>query len=225
MHVLVVEDNRELAENIGLFLGDRHHIVDYASDGRTGLRLASAGSYDAIILDIGLPAMDGLELCERFRNETKKVTPVLFVTARDSLDDKLRGFASGADDYLIKPFSLLELEARLIALVRRSDRRGSDRITWVADLEFDANMLTVSRGGQRIALKPMALKVLALLCRASPRIVTRAELEREIWGNDVPEDDVLRAHIYAIRNAIDRPFPVKLLHTVHGVGFRLSADS
>ena len=224
MQILIVEDNQELAENMGQFLGDRDHIVDYASDGRMGLRMAARGAHDVIILDVGLPAMDGLELCKALRGEAKMYTPVLMVTARDSLDDKLRGFSSGADDYLAKPFSLLELEARILALVRRTERNRSNRITRIADLEFDGDTRLVSRAGQRIVLKPMSLKILTLLCKASPAVVTRAELEREIWGDDVPDDDVLRAHIYAIRNAIDRPFAVKLLHTVHGIGFRLGID-
>lgn len=221
MHVLIVEDNPELAVNIGQFLEDRTHVVDFAADGRVGLRLAIGSTYDAIVLDLMLPALDGLELCRKLRSEHQKLTPVLMLTARDTLPDRLRGFSVGADDYLVKPFSLLELEARLLALVRRTDHRRSERILRVADLQYDLNTLTVTRGGQLVALKPMALRILALLMRASPRVVTRAEIEREIWADNLPDDDVLRAHIHAIRSAIDKLYPVKLLHTLHGIGFRL----
>jgi DNA-binding response OmpR family regulator len=225
MHVLIVEDNLELADNIGTFLEKRNHVVDFANDGETGLHMAVNGEHDVIVLDIGLPLMDGLEVCEKLRLQTRKRTPVLMLTARDLTDDKLRGFSAGTDDYLVKPFALIEFNARLNALARRFQSWQRDGRCKIADLEVDLNAFTVSRNGQTIQLKPAPMRILSLLCRASPWLVSRAAIEREIWGNEPPNEGLLRAHIYAIRNAIDKPYPVKLLHTVHGVGYRLVAPS
>jgi DNA-binding response OmpR family regulator len=223
MHVLIVEDNLELADNIGSYLEKRNHVVDFANDGEAGLQMAVSGDHDVIILDIGLPGIDGLELCEKLRLQARKSTPVLMLTARDLTDDKLKGFSAGSDDYLVKPFALIELNARLDALARRFPRWQRDGRCRIADLEVDLNTFTVSRNGQTIQLKPAPMRILSLLCRASPWLVSRTAIEREVWGKEPPNEGLLRAHIYAIRNAIDRPYTVKLLHTIHGVGYRLVA--
>ncbi len=229
MNVLVVEDNRELAENIGMFLADRDHTVDFATDGRMGLRMATRGKHDVIVLDLGLPGMDGLEVCRRLRNEARHWMPVLIVTARESQNDKLLGIAAGADDYLVKPFTLSELESRLLALVRPLGRAKEDgeeepRIIRVADLEYNPRANTASRDGKPIRLTPMALKVLGVLCKASPRLVTRAELEREIWGSEIPDGDIVDAHISSLHSAIDQHFSLKLFTSVPGVGFRIGSE-
>lgn len=223
MHVLVIEDNRVMAENICRFLRARGHTTEHAPDGPSGLDRALSHTHEVIVLDLMLPGLDGLALCQRLREEARTRTPVLMLTARDSLNDKLDGFAAGGDDYLVKPFSLFELEARLQALVRRSEApAGHPKRLQVADLEFDTDTQTVTRAGRPIKLRPTTRKILALLMRESHRVVSRAEIERHIWGGNPPEGDVLRVHMYAIRSAIDRPFQDKLLHNIYGTGYRIA---
>lgn len=222
MRILVVEDHRDIAENIGDYLGPKGHEIDYAADGITGLHLAVTHDYDVIVLDLMLPALDGLALCRKLREEAKKDTPVLMLTARDQLDDKVEGFRAGADDYLVKPFALKELELRLDALRRRSASRVVARALKVADLEFDPETQLVKRGGKRLELNPSLRTLLAVLMTNTHRVVRRDELEAALWGEDRPDADVLRAHIYALRSIIDKPFARKLVHTVHGTGYRLA---
>jgi DNA-binding response OmpR family regulator len=222
MRILVVEDHRDIAENIGDYLAPRGHEVDFAADGITGLHLAVANDYDVIVLDLMLPALDGLEVCRKLREEAKKATPVLMLTARDQLESKVQGFRAGADDYLVKPFALKELEIRLEALRRRSASAVTSRALKVADLEFDPDTQIVKRAGKRLDLNPSLRTLLGVLMTHTHRVVRRDELEAALWGEDRPDADVLRAHIYALRSIIDKPFARKLLHTVHGTGYRLS---
>jgi DNA-binding response OmpR family regulator len=221
MHILVIEDNQDLAANLYDFLEGKGYQVDAAADGITGLHLALVHDYDAIVLDLILPGMSGFDLCRKLREEAGKDTPVLMLTARDTLDDKLAGFECGADDYLVKPFSLRELEARLKALARR--RHASlAQVLRVADLTLDLGTLQVQRSGQSIELPPIPLKILQLLLRRSPRVVWRREIEQAIWGDSPPDSDALRAHMHVLRNAIDKPFQRPLLHTVRSIGYRLA---
>jgi DNA-binding response OmpR family regulator len=222
MRILVIEDNRDIAANIHDFLEGKGHIVDAAGDGITGLHLALVNEYEAIVLDLKLPGLDGIEVCRKLRNEARKDTPVLMLTARDTLPDKLMGFESGADDYLVKPFALQELEARLQALSRRGVPGAKSESVQIADLVFNPLTLRVRRAGQDIDLSPIELKILTLLMRESRRVVTRNQIEAEVWGDTPPESDSIRAHIHTLRNAIDRPFNVALIHTVHGIGYRLA---
>jgi DNA-binding response OmpR family regulator len=222
MAVLLIEDNTDLSVNIRDFLEPRGHSVGAAGDGVSGLRLATTRDFDVIVLDLGLPQMDGLEICQKLRTEVGKTTPILVLTARDSLEDKLLAFDSGADDYLTKPFALEELQARLLALVKRSTPDETTRILQVADLSLNLDTLEAVRGRQRIKLTPMELKILEILMRQSRRIVPRRELERALWGHGPPDSNALRAHIHSLRAAIDKPFALPLLHTVHSVGYRLS---
>jgi len=221
MHLLLIEDHEDLAANVCEYLGARGHIMDVAADGVTGLHLAVVNAYDAIILDVGLPGLDGVTLCRKLRHEAHKQTPVLMLTARDTLPDKLGGFAAGADDYLVKPFALQELEARVHALTRRG--QGGGVVLRAGDLAVNVDTLEVRRGGTRLELTPAALKLLILLMRASPRVLSRLEIELALWGDLPPESDALRTHIHALRAVIDKPFPAKLLHTVHGMGYRIQA--
>ena len=220
--VLLVEDNRGIAEMVGEFLERRGYSVDYASDGITGLRLAIAEPYDVIVLDLMLPGMDGLDLCRRLRNEAKKSTPVLMLTARDTLDDKLVGLDAGADDYLVKPFEIRELEARIRALIRRDRRQVSTEVLRVSDLVLDTATLRATRDGRDLMLSPIGLKLLTILMRESPRVVSRRDIEREVWGDLLPDSDTLRSHLYTLRKVIDKPFAKQLLHTIHSAGYRLA---
>ncbi|HEY0975573.1 MAG TPA: response regulator transcription factor [Solimonas sp.] len=224
MRLLLIEDNRDLAANIGEFLESRRHIVDYASDGLSGLHLAAVNSYDVVVLDLGLPGLDGVSLCKRLRDDARSSLPVLMLTARDTERDKLVGFDAGADDYLTKPFSLPELLARLTALQRRATGAHLSLLQ-VADLVLDTRSLVCRRAGRRLDLTPTGLRLLERLLAVSPRVVARRDVETLIWGDDPPDSDAaLRAHIHALRQAIDRDQPVKLLHTVHGIGYRLGVD-
>ncbi len=224
MQLLIIEDNRDIAANIGVFFEAKGHILDFAEDGVQGLELAIANRYDVIVLDLMLPRMDGLEVCRKLREENSIDTPILMLTARDTLDNKLEGYASGGDDYLIKPFSLLELEARLTALYRRAGGKVADKPIQVGDLLYNPQTMDVVRAGKQLEIKPTTKKILVMLMRASNRVVPRSEIENKIWGDDLPDGDPLRVHIYSIRNAIDKPFNKKLLHTIHGVGYRLTDE-
>lgn len=223
LRVLIIEDNRDIAANLGDFLTDRGHVVDYAFDGVTGLHLAVVNDFDAIVLDLALPGMDGLEVCRKLREDGRKETPVLMLTARDQLDDKLSGFESGADDYLVKPFELREVEARLKVVARRGQRIRPRELK-VADLHYNLETLTVSRAGQAIALNPTGLRLLEKLMTASPAVVTRRELEFHVWGEELPDSDSLRVHIHTLRAAIDKPFDQPLIHTRHGIGYCMVAQ-
>ena len=220
--VLLVEDNRSLSEMVGEYLESRGFGVDYAGDGVDGLRLASENSYDVVVLDLMLPRLDGIEVCRRLREESKKSTPVLMLTARDTLADKVTGLDAGADDYLVKPFAIQELEARVRALIRRDRRQVSAEVLRIADLVLDTSSLRVTRAGQDLQLSPIGLRLLTILMRESPRVVTRRDIEREIWGDGLPDSDTLRSHLYNLRKAIDRPFDKQLLHTVQTAGYRIA---
>lgn len=222
MYILVIEDNPHLIANLYDFLEPLGYVVDAAYDALSGLRFVLDNDYDAIVLDLTLPGMDGLELCRQLR-ETGDNTPVLMLTARDTLADKLEGFDSGADDYLVKPFALRELAARLKTLIKRTRREQSRAPLRVADLVFDPETLHLERAGQKITLPPIPLKILELLIRQSPRVVSRREIERRIWANERPDSDALRAHIHVLRAAIDKPFSTPLVRTVHGMGYQLAA--
>ncbi|GAA5011158.1 response regulator transcription factor [Lysobacter lycopersici] len=222
VRLLVVEDNRELVANLFQYFEARGHVLDAAPDGVVGLHLATNHAYDAIVLDWMLPRMDGTEVLRRLRGEHGSDVPVIMLTARGELPDKVHGLRSGADDYLTKPFALLELEARLDALVARSTARSRRRVLQVHDLRFDLDTHEVRRGDALLHLYPACRKLLETLMRASPAAVGREQLERALWGDDAPDRDMLRSHVYDLRRAIDGPFETKLLHTIPRVGYRLA---
>ncbi|WP_375741491.1 response regulator transcription factor [Pseudomonas boanensis] len=224
MRILLVEDNHDILANMVDYLELKGYVVDCARDGLSGLHLATSEHYDLIVLDIMLPGLDGYSLCRRLREEARRDTPVIFLTARDSLDDRLQGFKSGADDYLLKPFALSELAARIEAVLRRS-QGGGKRILQVADLCYDLDTLEVSRGGKALKLNPIGLKLLAVLMQKSPHLVRREALEEALWGDDCPDSDSLRSHIHQLRQVIDKPFSNPLLHTQHGLGYRLAESA
>ena len=221
MYILVIEDNPDLVENLYDFFEARGHVIDAAYDGNSGLRFVQQNAYDVLILDLMLPDIDGLKICSKLREQGYEL-PILMLTARDTLDDKLRGFNHGADDYLVKPFSLKELEVRLQALVRRVQKGVSKGLLLIADLTYNPITFNVKREGCTLELPPIPLKILELLMRQSPRVVSRTEIERHIWGDDLPETDSLRAHLHTLRTLIDKPFTLHLLQTVRGMGYRIA---
>ncbi len=221
MRILVVEDNRDILANVLDYLALKGYSVDCAQDGLSGLHLAATEHYDLIVLDIMLPGMDGYQLCKRLREDARRDTPIIMLTARDALDDRLQGLNAGADDYLLKPFALSELVARIEAILRRS--QGSrKRQLQVGELVYDLDTLHISRGGQALKLNPLGLKLLAVLMQKSPAVVRREALEEALWGDDCPDSDSLRSHIHQLRQVLDKPFAKPLLHTVHGIGYRLA---
>jgi len=221
MRILIIEDNADISASIYDFLESRGHIMDAAPDGVTGLHFAVSNDYDVIILDLGLPGIDGLDVCRRLREDAKRGTPVIMLTARDELEHKLAGFDSGADDYLVKPFLLEELAARVQVLHDRR-RRNAAEILRVADLSLDESQHRVTRCGQPITLSPIGFKILAFLMSESERVVARNEIEQIVWGDDPPDSDALRTHLSNLRNAVDKPFDKPLLHTIRGVGDRVA---
>lgn len=215
MLVLLIEDNRALAAHIIEYLELDDIECDYTERGDHGLELAQQGVFDMIILDINLPGLDGLSVCRQLR-EAGNQTPILMLTARDSLDNKVQGFNLGADDYLTKPFDLPELVVRVKALARRSVSQHSQ--LQVSDLILDLSLREASRQGQRLNLHPIGWDLLVALAKASPAPVSRRELERVIWQEAPPDSDALKSHLYQLRKVLNKPFDTPLLHTLRNVG-------
>lgn len=222
LDILVIEDNALLARNLADGLEAHGHRADFAADGVHGLALALAHAYDLVILDIGLPGMDGLEVCRRLRAQSPRLVPVLMLTARDTLADKLAGFGSGTDDYLVKPFAIEELVARCGVLARRP-HIGQHHAVRIGSLCVERQARTVTRGGQSIELTPAGYQLLLALAEAHPRVLTRSELTAALWHDEAPDSDALRTHLYQLRQKLDKSFTAPMLLTVHGVGFRLDA--
>lgn len=221
MKVLVIEDNQDIAASIRDYLETLHYAVDVARDGMTGLNLAISYAYSVIILDLGLPDIDGVDICHRLRHDAHQPVPVLMLTARDSLESKLEGFESGADDYLVKPFSLKELAARIKVLSERIGHRPEPRMQ-IADLTLDVTTHEVSRAGKRMDLSPSLFRILMYLMRNPHRVIAKEELEYAVWQNHPPGSDALRTHLFNLRQLVDRPFNQPLLHTVRGFGVMIS---
>lgn len=219
--ILLVEDQQDIATLVGEHLVKLGYAVDFASDGASALRLLTDGSYDVVVLDLMLPDMDGTDVCRQLRHDARRTTPVLMLTGRDSVDDKITGLDAGADDYLTKPFAMRELDARLRALIRRDRRKVSSQVYQVGDMVLDTGTMQLTRGGRRLSVPPIGMQILAVLMRESPGLVTRRDIEREIWGDRLPDSDTLRSHLYNLRKVVDRPFDKPLLHTIHSAGYRL----
>jgi len=220
--ILIIEDHRDIAEMMYDYFERRNYDLDYASDGRMGFNLASQNDYDVILLDLMLPEMDGIEVCRRLREESKIYTPIMMLTARDTLEDKVHGLEIGADDYLVKPFEILELEARIKALMRRKGQVAQQETLEVGDLVLDTGTLEVKRGEEQIYLSPIGLKILTILMKESPKVVSRSQLEHEIWGDILPDSDTLRSHMYNLRKQVDKPFDDEpLLQTIQSRGYRI----
>lgn len=216
LSVLLIEDDQDLADTIIEYLDLEDITCHYASNGAAGLQLARETRYDVLLLDLNLPRIDGLTLCRQLRSEGDD-TPILMLTARDHLDDKIDGFVAGTDDYMVKPFALQELVVRIQALSRR--RSGEVRKLTCGDLVMDMQAHTVTRGDVPVKLSPIGWKLLEVLLRASPASVSRQTLEEKVWGDELPDSNSLKVHIFNLRKAVDGPFARPLLHTVAGYGF------
>ncbi|WP_197017562.1 MULTISPECIES: response regulator transcription factor [Alcanivorax] len=221
MSILLVEDHRQLAQTVLEYLEQQGATVDYAGNTRLARELVQEHHYDLMLLDVMLPGEDGYSFCQYLREELALDMPVIFMTARDQLEDKLEGFDRGGDDYIVKPFALPELVARVSALIRRQRKEVTANTLQIADLELDPARQEVRRGGQRLKLSPTAFRILRILMRESPKVVSREQLEHELWGDLVPDSDALRSHLYNLRKAVDKPFDEALLNTLPGVGFSI----
>lgn len=221
MRILIIEDDATIAANLYDFLAGRGHDVDAAADGITGLHLAVAHTFDAIVLDLGLPGINGLTLARKLREEAQAATPILMLTARDTLDDKLAGFDSGADDYLVKPFSLKEVEARLLALHKRSSGRVTPHLLEAGALTLDPKSMSVRFSGNEVKLPPKCLRILELLMRDPGRVISRDEIERRVWGESLATSDTLRSHLSTLRRALTSAGGHDPIETLHGIGYRL----
>jgi len=219
--ILVIEDNRDILGNIVDYLENGGYIADSAQDGVTGLHLAVTRQYDLIVLDLMLPGIDGISLCKRLRNEARIHIPIIMLTARDTVNYKITGLEAGADDYVVKPFSLTELEARIKAVLKRSRNPAGSSVLQVGDLVYNTMTFEVARAGKPVKLNPIALQLLECLMQASPNVVKKQKLEEAIWGNNPCDSDALRTHIHMLRRSIDKPFAKPLLLTVHKIGYRL----
>lgn len=220
MKLLLVEDHHDTAGVIFDFFEIKGYTLDYAPDGLQGMTLASQNYYDLIILDVMLPRMDGFTVCKQLREQGVD-TPILMLTARDTWQDTLEGFGQGADDYLVKPFVLEVLEARINALLRRRNGTAAASCLSFGQLRLDLNSRLVSRNGSRITLKPALFTLLKLLMLRAPAVVTKDEIISALWGDDEPEGDVMRTHIYQLRALIDKPFSHAYIKTVPTVGYQL----
>jgi DNA-binding response OmpR family regulator len=225
MRTLVIEDEAAIAANVCDFLESRGHVVDAAADGVTGLHLAVTQDFDAVVLDVNLPRIDGLALCRRLREDARRDTPVLMLTARDTIEDKLEGFEAGADDYLPKPFELRELEARLAALHKRSAGRAAPRELRHGSIAFNPATLAVTVGGVAVRLPPKALRLLELLMSQPERVFSRVDLETAVWGDRLPSSDTLRSHMHILRRAFAAAGAADPVENVHGLGYRLVSDT
>ncbi|MBX2859306.1 MAG: response regulator transcription factor [Cellvibrionaceae bacterium] len=223
LSILLIEDHSDIAKNIAHYMSERGHSMDFANNGQQGLALALANYYDLVILDIMLPKLDGWQVCKLIREKAERQLPILMLTARDTLDDKVQGFQFGADDYLTKPFSLIELEMRCLALGRRR-AFSTEKVVTLGALTIDRNAKRVKRDGQLIQLPKIPYTILQVIVESYPRVVSRSELYQRIWGDELTESDALRSHIYQLRQALDKPFDFAMLKTVHGVGFTLELE-
>ena len=223
--LLIIEDDRDLARNLVDYLELRGYVTDYAPDGYSALNLLGQESYDLILVDLNLPGIDGISLCKRFRSEMYGKAPIVVLTAQDDIDVKISALDLGADDYVVKPVSLRELDARIRALIRRAGPESESSVLSVGDLRFDLGTMRIERAGQLLSLSPVPTRILALLMRHAPNVVLQQAIFREIWGEEPGDKHALLVHMHALRNAVDKPFERQLIHTVRGFGYRMAQDN
>lgn len=223
MRILLLEDEYRLANIVKKGLTEEGFAVDVAYDGEEGQYLAESEEYDAIVLDIMLPKVDGVTICKTLRQKGIK-TPILMLTAKDATEDKIKGLDAGGDDYLIKPFAFLELRSRIHALIRRSKNQPQQTLT-IEDLEVDPIKHKVIRSGKTIILTPKEFSILELLLRHKDEVVTRTMITEHVWDyNFESMSNIVDVFIASLRRKIDKKAKVKLIHTLHGVGYKISAN-
>lgn len=224
MHILIVDDTLSVSETIADFLELEGMTVDFAYHGEAAIELVKENHYDAIIMDIMMPKMDGITAVKKLREELFCNTPIIFLTAKDQLEDKMASFKAGGDDYLVKPFALEELCLRLLALASRGVRQDIGHLQF-ADINVDIKSGEVQCAGQAIKVSPIQLTILKVLLKKAPNIATRQEIAQAIWGDEAPSSDALRSHVYSLRNKLTAGKNESRLETIHGQGFRLKSES
>lgn len=223
MRILLVEDDHRMARLVGEALGDVGMRVTLAHNGLDGLKLAEQGDFDGLVLDVMLPGIDGIEVCRRLRQH-RRSTPILLLTAREAIDDRVRGLDAGADDYLVKPFAVAELLARLRALDRRAGGYSEETTLTVGDLTLDLKRVEATRGGRQIALTAREFRLLECLMRHEGHVLSREQLCQRVWGYDADlMSNVVETYMHYLRDKVDRGFARPLLRTVRGVGYTIKA--
>ncbi len=222
LSVLLVEDNADFAETLADYLIEKNIFCEIASNGLSGLSFAQDRQFDVILLDLNLPRMDGIEVCESLR-QSGVDTPIIMITARDQLDDKIEGFGAGTDDYLVKPFEFAELVLRLNNLANR--KSGEGKLIEVGSLSLDLNKRQARRGKRKLRLTPTGWRILVHLARKSPQIVTHEELEYLVWGEDPPDSNSLKSHLFNLRRQVQKPFDTPLLQSVRSIGVTLREEA
>lgn len=220
MKILLIEDNATIAKQVLEFLSAHGCELDYAERGKRGIELATAEIFDVVLLDLNLPDIDGLEVCEQIKQQASVIPAILMLTARDSFADKAAGFGQGADDYLSKPFDLRELLLRCQALARRNQLHRSQQLS-LGCLQLDLSQQKASREGQDIKLTSIGFQILALLVESYPQPVSRSLISHKLWSDSPPDSDALKSHIYSLRKALDKPFDKPMLKTVMNLGYKL----
>jgi DNA-binding response OmpR family regulator len=220
LNILLIEDNQTIARQVGEFLTGHRWQVDFAHSAHLGIQLALEYIYDVILLDLNLPDLDGLAVCEQIKGNSEVTPPILMLTARDSFEDKAAGFRRGADDYLTKPFDLRELALRCEALARRPNLHQAKTLT-LGDLELDTRTKTATREERPLELTNIGFRILELLVKSYPEPVSRTYITHQLWGDHPPESDALKSHIYALRKSLDKSFAQPMLKTVMNTGFKL----
>lgn len=219
--VLLVEDDQQLSASLADYLTELEYDVDFAFNGKSALTLLDEDTYDVVIMDVSMPVLDGLDTAKAIRHDQHLDVPIIFLTARDTLEDKLAGFKSGADDYLVKPFSSEELVCRIEAILQRG-KLANNSIQSLGELTFNHQLHQVQREGTFIELDDIQFQILSLLAKHAPSPISRVGLEDHLWPDGLPESDPLRTHIYRLRQKLDKPFKTNLVVTVHGKGYRLA---
>jgi len=222
LHILIVDDTYSVSETIADYLELEGMSVDFAYHGEAALQLVADNHYDVIIMDIMMPKMDGITAVKKLREELFCNTPIIFLTAKDQLADKVASFNAGGDDYLIKPFALEELSMRIFALARRGVRQDIGLLTF-ADISVDVKSGDVRCNNQLIKVSPIQLTILKVLMKKAPNIVTRQEVNQAVWGDEPPSSDALRSHIYSLRTKLASGQQHSRLETIHGQGFKLKS--
>lgn len=220
LSLLIIEDNLTISSQLKQFFEGLSWSATCCSEGKQALDWISQQAFDVVLLDLNLPDIDGIDLCRMIKAQSDPVLPVLMLTARDAFGDKASGFGEGADDYVTKPFDFRELALRCEALARRQQLHQCQVVT-LGDLVLDRRARTASREGQCLKLTRIGFNILDVLAEESPRVVGRSQLLRRVWGDTPPDSDALRSHIYALRQALDKPFSKPMLTTIVNIGFRL----
>lgn len=225
LSILIVEDHSALAQNLAEYFDEELYQLDFASDGLTALHLLATNNYDVIVLDIMLPAVSGFEICRRIREDLQSSTPIIMMTAKDQIQDKETAFGVGADDYLVKPFALKELELRIHALARRRSGKLEKKKLRVSKIVYDPRTFSLTVGEQGpLNLSGMSAKIFETILKSYPNHVTYQELQQQVWGEREVDMNTIRTQTYTLRKLLTDIFGMSLIRTIYGVGYQLATE-